>query len=103
MHYLRTGRLDLFFSWLVLKPLNLSWLILEFFRFKPKIVNLHFPDHQLLECLILKSIFRFKIIISLHGNEVKRMAGLKKLNLKYHLYHRLLSQQNLLLGAHSFY
>ena len=30
MHYLRTGRLDLFFSWLVLKPLNLSWLILEF-------------------------------------------------------------------------
>ena len=102
MNYLRTGRLDLFFSWLVLKPLNLSWLILEFFRFKPKIVNLHFPDHQLLECLILKFIFRFKIIISLHGNEVKRMADLKKLNLKYYLYHRLFKSAEFVTGCSNF-
>ena len=89
MTYLQTGRVDLFFSWLALKPLNLFWLILEFFRFRPKIVNLHFPDHQLLECLILKFFFHFRIIISLHGNEVERIMKLKKTSIKYFYYNKI--------------
>ena len=72
IEYFRSGRLDLFFLWMVLKPLNFLWIFTEFYRFKPKIVNLHFPDHQLFECLLLKLFFSFKLIISLHGNEVDR-------------------------------
>ncbi len=84
--YLRSGRIDLFFLWMVLKPLNFIWLFVEFYKFKPRIVNLHFPDHQLLECLLLKIIFRFKLIISLHGNEVDRMEKLKNKRIKYYFY-----------------
>jgi len=52
-------------------------------------VNLHFPDHQLLECYLLMLLFRFKLIISLHGNEVERMRTLSKKSIKYHLYNKL--------------
>jgi len=52
-------------------------------------VNLHFPDHQLLECYLLMLLFRFKLIISLHGNEVERMRTLSKKSIKYYLYNKL--------------
>ena len=89
IEYLRSGRIDLFFLWMALKPLNFLWLFTEFYRFKPKIVNLHFPDHQLLECILLKIIFRFKLIISLHGNEVDRMEKLRKKSIKYYFYNKI--------------
>ena len=52
-------------------------------------MNLHFPDHQLLECYLLMLLFRFKLIISLHGNEVERMRTLSKRSIKYYLYNKL--------------
>ena len=88
-YYLRSGRIDLFFAWLFFKPVTLIRLIIDFIIFKPKIVNLHFPDHQLLECYLLMLLFRFKLIISLHGNEVERMRTLTKRSIRYYLYNKL--------------
>ncbi len=88
-HYLISGRVDLFFAWFFFKPVTLIRLIIDFIRFKPKVVNLHFPDHQLLECYLLMQLFRFELIISLHGNEVERMRTLSKRSLKYYLYNKL--------------
>ena len=89
LNYIRNRRPDLFFAWLIMKPVTLFKLIVHFFRTRPDVVNLHFPDQQLFECYLLKLIFRFKLIISLHGNEVERMGILKKRTLRYYLYEKL--------------
>ena len=78
MKYINAGRVDLFISWFFYKPVTLTKLIIDFIRFKPKVVNLHFPDHQLFECYLLMHLFHFKLVISLHGDEVVRMQRLKK-------------------------
>ena len=78
LNYIRNRRPDLFFAWLIMKPVTLFKLLIHFFRTRPDVVNLHFPDQQLFECYLLKIMFRFKLIISLHGNEVEKMGILKK-------------------------
>jgi glycosyltransferase involved in cell wall biosynthesis len=100
--YLRSGRIDLFFAWFFFKPVTLLRLIIDFVRFKPKVVNLHFPDHQLLECYLLMLLFRFKLIISLHGNEVERMRFLSKRSLKYYLYNKLFTSAVNITGCSKF-
>ena len=62
--YLKTSRIDLLLAYTFLKPITFIQLIIYFIVNRPKIVNLHFPDHQLLECVILQKIFRFKLKIS---------------------------------------
>ena len=89
LNYIRNHRLDLFFAWLFLKPVTLFKLIVHFYQTRPDVVNLHFPDQQLFECYLLKLMFRFKLIISLHGNEVERMGILKKRTLRYYFYEKL--------------
>ena len=101
-HYLRLGRIDLFFAWILFKPVTLIKLIIKFIRFKPKVVNLHFPDHQLLECFLLSLIFRFKLIISLHGNEVERMRTLSKRSIRYYLYNKLFTSAVNITGCSKF-
>ena len=65
-------------------------------------MNLHFPDHQLLECYLLMLLFRFKLIISLHGNEVERLRTLSKRSLKYYLYNKLFSAAVSITGCSKF-
>jgi glycosyltransferase involved in cell wall biosynthesis len=65
-------------------------------------VNLHFPDHQLLECYLLMLLFRFKLIISLHGNEVERMRNLSKKSIKYYLYNKLFTSAVNITGCSKF-
>ena len=101
-HYLCSGRIDLFFAWLLFKPVTLIKLIIKFIRFKPKVVNLHFPDHQLLECYLLMLLFRFKLIISLHGNEVERMRSLSKRSIRYYLYNKLFTSAVNITGCSEF-
>ena len=73
-----------------------------FFKTRPDVVNLHFPDHQLFECYLLKLIFRFKLIISLHGNEVERMGDLKVKSIRYFLYNRLFITAEYITGCSQF-
>ena len=99
LKYIRNHRLDLFFAWLFLKPVTLLKLIIHFLRNRPYVVNLHFPDHQLFECYLLKLLFRFKLIISLHGNEVERMGTLKKKTLRRHFYNKLFNSAVFITGC----
>jgi len=99
LNYIRNHRLDLFFAWLFFKPLTLFKLIVHFFRTRPDVVNLHFPDQQLFECYLLKLMFRFKLIISLHGNEVERMDDLNKKSLRCYFYNKLFYSAEFITGC----
>jgi glycosyltransferase involved in cell wall biosynthesis len=99
LNYIRNHRPDLFFAWLIMKPVTLFKLLIHFFRTRPDVVNLHFPDHQLFECYLLKHLFRFKLIISLHGNEVERMCTLSKRSIKYYLYNKLFISSVIVTGC----
>ena len=99
LSYIRNCRPDLFFAWLIMKPVTLFKLIVHVFQTRPDVVNLHFPDHQLFECYLLKLIFQFKLIISLHGNEVERMGLLKKRTLRYYIYEKLFYSAEYITGC----
>ena len=99
LNYIRNRRPDLFFAWLIMKPVTLFKLLIHFFRTRPDVVNLHFPDQQLFECYLLKLMFRFKLIISLHGNEVERMGILKKKTLRYYFYEKLFYSAEFITGC----
>jgi glycosyltransferase involved in cell wall biosynthesis len=100
--YLKTSRIDLLLAYTFLKPITFIQLIIYFIVNRPKIVNLHFPDHQLLECVILQKIFRFKLIVSLHGNDVERMKELNNRSLKYFLYSKLFNMSLIITGSSKF-
>ena len=97
--YIRNRRPDLFFAWLIMKPVTLFKLLIHFFRTRPDVVNLHFPDQQLFECYLLKLMFRFKLIISLHGNEVERMDDLNKKSIRCYFYNKLFYSAEFITGC----
>ena len=99
IYYIRNSRLDLLIAWLFFKPITLFKLIIHFIRTRPDVVNIHFPDQQLFECYILRYIFRFKLVISLHGDEVERMTGLKNRSLKYFFYKKLFNSAVFITGC----
>ena len=100
--YIKNYRFDLFFSWFFFKPYTILKLFIFFFIKRPKIVNLHFPDHQLFEILILKSIFNFKLITSLHGNEVDRIKQLKRYHIKNFLYDNIFNKSSYITGCSNY-
>ena len=59
--YLKRKRIDLFFGWFLIKPYTILKLLFLFLKFKPRIVNVHFPDNQIFECLLFQKIFKYKI------------------------------------------
>ena len=99
LNYIRNRRPVLFFAWLIMKPVTLFKLLIHFFRTRPDVVNLHFPDQQLFECYLLKLMFRFKLIISLHGNEVERMDDLNKKSLRCYFYNKLFYSAEFITGC----
>jgi glycosyltransferase involved in cell wall biosynthesis len=42
--------------------------------FRPDVVNVHFPDHQIRFVLALHRRFKFRLVVSLHGHEVERVS-----------------------------
>ena len=102
IHYLKNKRLDLFFAYIVFKPITLFRLIFYFKKNKPSIVNVHFPDNQLIELVILSLFFKFNLIVSMHGNEVERMSDLKIKSLRYYLYNKLFFSAEYITGCSQF-
>jgi len=100
--YFKTGRFDLLLAYFIFKPITFIQLINFFIVNRPKIVNLHFPDHQLIECFILQKIFKFKLIVSLHGNDVERIKYLNNKSLKILLYRKLFNVSNYVIGSSNF-
>jgi len=71
--YLRRLRPDLFAASLFYGPETQSKLRKVMRDFRPDVVNLHFPDHQIPFILKLRHEFAFRLVVSLHGHDVERL------------------------------
>jgi glycosyltransferase involved in cell wall biosynthesis len=72
---LRRGRLDLFtasFYFAASNHWQLNRLVKEF---RPQVVNVHFPEHQIDSVLRLRRQIDFRLIVSLHGHDVLRFVN----------------------------
>ena len=67
-------RPDLFLASLFVYPYNLRRLRAIMHRFRPHIVNVHFPDHQIPFVLALRDEFDGRLIVSLHGHDIERVV-----------------------------
>lgn len=68
--YLKTGRLDLWVAGVVFFPWTLLQLALLLRAYKPDVVNLHYLGAPGLFVWILHRLFRFRLVVSLHGGDV---------------------------------
>jgi glycosyltransferase involved in cell wall biosynthesis len=71
--YLRRLRPDLFAASLFYSPQTQSQLRKVMRGFRPDVVNIHFPDHQIPFILKLRREFAFRLVVSLHGHDVERL------------------------------
>ena len=70
--YLKRGRLDLFLGSLYFCPVVLARLVHLMQTFRPEVVNVHFPDAQVPFVLWLRRRFSFRLVVSMHGDEIER-------------------------------
>ncbi|MFH1876751.1 MAG: glycosyltransferase family 4 protein [Candidatus Omnitrophota bacterium] len=70
--HLLNGRIDLFAASWYFYPQTLSRLTMLIQNFKPDVVNIHFPDAQIPFVLQAHKKIKFKLIVSLHGDEIAR-------------------------------
>lgn len=72
LDYLRKHRMDLFLASWFYGPTTLLRLVRLLRSFCPDVVNVHFPDAQTPYVLWLRRRFDFRLVVSLHGDEVLR-------------------------------
>lgn len=70
--YLKQRRWDLFVAAHYFYPMTLWQLKSCVETLKPKVVNIHFPDGQIPFVLWLRRRFNFRLVVSLHGDEIER-------------------------------
>lgn len=71
--YFSRRRPDLFGAALFYGPKSQSRLRKVMRDFRPDVVNVHFPDHQVPFILKLRSEFAFRLVVSLHGHDIERL------------------------------
>ena len=74
-------RFDLFLAGLLYFPLTLARLVLLLRRERPDTVNLHFVGAPALFVLLARWFIRFRLIVSLHGDDVEGLARRRRLDL----------------------
>lgn len=72
LQYIWHKRMDLFLASLVYGPITQFQLNSLMRGFRPEVVNLHFPADMIPFVLSLKSLYSFRLIVSLHGDDVER-------------------------------
>lgn len=73
--HLRRGRLDLFAAGLLLGPITLMRLSLWLARQRPSVVNLHFVGAPAPFILAAHVLWRFNLVVSLHGDDVQGLPN----------------------------
>jgi glycosyltransferase involved in cell wall biosynthesis len=68
--YLISGRWDLWLGGMAFFPLTLLQFLFFILRFRPDVVNLHYLTDAGFFLWILRRLFRFRLIVSLHGGDV---------------------------------
>jgi glycosyltransferase involved in cell wall biosynthesis len=72
---LTNWRPDLFLSSLYFYPATLMYLLRVMRELRPDVVNVHFPDAQMPFVLALRHLFKFRLVVSLHGHDVERWSA----------------------------
>jgi glycogen(starch) synthase len=75
LEYLRRGRPDLLAASFHLYPTALNRLGQLMREFRPDVMNVHFPDNQIPHVLWARRRFRFRLVVSLHGDDVERLIS----------------------------
>jgi glycosyltransferase involved in cell wall biosynthesis len=68
-------RPDLALASFAIYPATMMRLIRLFREFQPDVVNVHFPMRQIPFVLPLRRLFRFRMVVSLHGAEIEESSG----------------------------
>lgn len=72
---LRRRRPDLFLASCYFYP-HSSWRLRNLMRsFRPRVVNVHFPHHQIRFVLALRQQFEFRLVVSLHGHDIEAVGN----------------------------
>jgi len=75
LNSLQRRRPDLFLASFYHYPHSL-WRLRSMMRsFRPNVVNVHFPDHQIRFVLALRRRFSFRLVVSLHGDDIERVRS----------------------------
>ena len=69
--YLRRGRADLWLAGLAALPVTLARLLRHIARERPDVVNLQFAGSPALFVLLADRLRRFRLVVSLHGDDVE--------------------------------
>jgi len=80
---LRRNRHDLFLASLYYGPSSYRRLKKIFAEFRPDVINVHFPDHQIPFILRLRRDFKFKLVVSLHGHDIERFFDRKNVDRRH--------------------
>lgn len=72
---LTNWRPDLFLSSLYFYPATLMYLLRAMRELRPDVVNVHFPDAQMPFVLALRHLFKFRLVVSLHGHDIERWSA----------------------------
>jgi glycogen synthase len=72
---LRSSRFDLFLAGLLYFPLTLALLVLFLRSSRPDVVNVHFVGAPALFVLIARWFTKFRLVVSLHGDDVEGLSG----------------------------
>jgi len=75
---IRRRRIDLFLAGCLLYPVTLFALWRIFRKFRPDVVNVHFPLSQIPFVLRMQRAFPFPLVVSLHGSEVLGLSNDRK-------------------------
>lgn len=68
--YLKSLRPDLWLAGLIFFPLTLFQLAASILSFRPDLVNLHYLGSPGIFIWLLQRLFRFRLVVSLHGGDV---------------------------------
>ncbi|MBZ5596315.1 MAG: glycosyltransferase family 4 protein [Acidobacteriia bacterium] len=77
LEHLRRGRPDLLAASSYFYPATLHQLGRLMGDFQPDVVNVHFPDNQIPHVLWARRRFAFRLVVSLHGNDVERWSSME--------------------------
>tara|TARA_B100000519_G_scaffold145816_1_gene126655 strand:+ start:12140 stop:13300 length:1161 start_codon:yes stop_codon:yes gene_type:complete len=102
LNYIKSYRLDLFAAWMFYKPIVFIKLFFLFIKIRPKLVHIHFPDNQVIEALLLKKLFNFKLIVSFHGNDIEKLKSISIKSFRFLIIEQLLLESVIITGCSNY-
>jgi glycosyltransferase involved in cell wall biosynthesis len=74
MRHLQDRRFDVWFASLAYRSAIRARMKKIFQEFRPHVVNFHFPDHMIPFVRMMRKRYSFRLVVSVHGNDVMRFS-----------------------------